>query len=139
MVPLHRRDFFRIIGGGLYVFFNIGNPFDISGIEAEQRRSLDPGNNTNTFARESQIDILASKAGIDPIEFRLKNHKDPRMIAVLQALKEKCNWKPEKSPGGRGFGIAFGFDTGTYVAHMAEVNILDRNEPPQGGGEPAII
>jgi isoquinoline 1-oxidoreductase len=175
-----------------------------------------PANNTNTFARESQIDMMASKAGIDPIEFRLKNLKDPRMIAVLEALKVKANWKPAKSPSGRGYGIACGFDAGTYVAHMAEVKvdkktghvhvlrvvcaqemgycvnpegtqiqlegcitmglgyalkedveftggdvktenfgtyeipkfswvpeiegiILDRNEPPQGGGEPAII
>jgi isoquinoline 1-oxidoreductase len=82
-----------------------------------------PGNNTNTFARESQIDMMAAKAGIDPIEFRLKNLKDPRMIAVLEALKEKANWKPAKSPSGRGFGIACGFDAGTYVAHMAEVEV----------------
>lgn len=39
-IPLHRRDFFRIIGGGLYVFFQISNPFEIIGAEAEQRRSL---------------------------------------------------------------------------------------------------
>ena len=32
-----------------------------------------PSNNTNTFARESQIDIMAAKAGIDPVEFRLQN------------------------------------------------------------------
>ena len=160
--------------------------------------------------------MMAAKAGIDPIEFRLKNLKDPRMIAVLEALKEKCNWKPAKSPSGRGYGIACGFDAGSYVAHLAEVKvdkktgkvqvlrvvcaqemgfcvnpegsliqmegcitmglgyaltetveftggdvrtenfgtyeipkfswlpkiesvILDRNEPPQGGGEPAII
>ena len=55
-----------------------------------------PANNTNVFARESQIDMMASKAGIDPIEFRLKNLKDPRMIGVLEALKEKTNWKPIK-------------------------------------------
>jgi nicotinate dehydrogenase subunit B len=85
-----------------------------------------PANNTNTFARESQIDMMASKAGIDPIEFRLKNLKDPRMIAVLEALKEKTNWKPAKSPSSRGCGIACGFDAGTYVAHMAEVKV-DKN------------
>lgn len=82
-----------------------------------------PANNTNTFPRESQIDMMASKAGIDPIEFRLKNLKDPRMIAVLEALKEKTYWKPAKSPSGRGYGIACGFDAGSYVAHMAEVKV----------------
>jgi nicotinate dehydrogenase subunit B len=82
-----------------------------------------PGNNTNSFSRESQIDMLASKAGIDPVEFRLKNLKDPRMIAVIKALVEKCSWKPAKSPSGRGYGIACGFDAGSYVAHMAEVKV----------------
>jgi len=38
-----------------------------------------PGNNTNTFARESQIDRMAAKTGTDPLEFRLKNLKDERM------------------------------------------------------------
>jgi isoquinoline 1-oxidoreductase len=40
MIPLHRRDFFRIIGGGMFVFFQISNPFEIFSAEAEQRRSL---------------------------------------------------------------------------------------------------
>lgn len=85
-----------------------------------------PGNNTNTFARESQIDMMAAKAKMDPIEFRLKNLKDPRMIAVLQALKEKTNWKSNVSPSGKGLGIACGFDAGTYVAHMAEVKVDEK-------------
>ena len=46
-----------------------------------------PNNNTNTFARESQIDIMASTAGIDPLEFRLKNLKDEKMIACLKAVQ----------------------------------------------------
>jgi nicotinate dehydrogenase subunit B len=82
-----------------------------------------PGNNTNTFARESHIDILATEAGIDPLEFRLRNLKDKRMIRVLQACTKKFNWKPAKAPSGRGFGIAAGTDAGTYVAHMAEVEV----------------
>jgi len=82
-----------------------------------------PANNTNVFARESQIDMMAAKAGIDPIEFRLKNLKDPRMIAVLEELKKKANWQPIKSPSGKGYGIACGFDAGSYVAHFAEVNV----------------
>ncbi|NIM83892.1 MAG: molybdopterin-dependent oxidoreductase, partial [Candidatus Aminicenantes bacterium] len=51
-----------------------------------------PANNTNTFARESQIDIMASKAGMDPVEFRLKNLKDERMRRVLQGAAEKFGW-----------------------------------------------
>ena len=43
-----------------------------------------PGNNTNTFARESHIDILAVQAGIDPVEFRLRNLSDKKMRHVLE-------------------------------------------------------
>lgn len=85
-----------------------------------------PANNTNTFARESQVDIMACKAGIDPLEFRLANLKDPQMIRVLKAAAEKFGWTPSKAPSGRGYGIACGTDAGTYVAHIAEVTV-DRN------------
>jgi nicotinate dehydrogenase subunit B len=82
-----------------------------------------PGNNTNTFARESQIEIMASKAGMDPLDFRLKNLRDERMIGVLKAVADKFGWTPIKGPSGKGYGIACGIDAGTYVAHMAEVNV----------------
>jgi len=82
-----------------------------------------PANNTNTFARESHIDILAEEAGADPLEFRLKNLKDKRMIRVLQVAAKKFGWTPAKAPSGRGYGIATGIDVGTYVAHMAEVEV----------------
>ncbi|NIM57699.1 MAG: molybdopterin-dependent oxidoreductase [Candidatus Aminicenantes bacterium] len=82
-----------------------------------------PSNNTNTFARESQIDIMALRAGIDPLEFRLKNLKDKRMIGVLTTAAEKFGWTKSKAGNGRGYGISLGIDSGTYVAHMAEVEV----------------
>lgn len=85
-----------------------------------------PANNTNTFARESQIDIMAAKAGIDPLEFRLKNLKNDQVIRILKAAAEKFGWTPSKAPSGRGYGIACGFDVGTWIAFMAEVEV-DKN------------
>jgi nicotinate dehydrogenase subunit B len=82
-----------------------------------------PNANTNTFARECQIDIMASAAGIDPLEFRLKNLKDEKMIGCLKAVAEKFGYTPRKTPGGRGIGVACGTDAGTWVAHMAEVKV----------------
>lgn len=82
-----------------------------------------PGNNTNTFARESQIDIIAAKVGADPMDFRLKNLKDERMLGVLKAVGDLFGYEPAKSPSGRGYGIACGFDAGSYVAHIAEVKV----------------
>ncbi|MGA8184688.1 MAG: molybdopterin cofactor-binding domain-containing protein [Terriglobia bacterium] len=82
-----------------------------------------PANNSNTHARESHIDLLAAKAGVDPIEFRLKNLKDERMRRVLQAAAKQFGWKPAKSPSGRGLGVACGTDVGAVVAHIAEVAV----------------
>jgi len=82
-----------------------------------------PNNNANTFARESQIDIMASEAGIDPLEFRLKNLKDEKMIDCWKAVADKFGYVPGKTPGGKGIGIACGTDAGTWVAMMAEVKV----------------
>ncbi len=82
-----------------------------------------PNNNTNTFARETQIDIMANASGIDPLEFRLSNLSDEKMIGVLKAVADKFGYVPGKTPSGRGIGIACGTDAGTWVAHIAEVKV----------------
>lgn len=82
-----------------------------------------PGNNTNTFARESHIDMMAAGAGLDPVEFRLQNLRDERMIRVLKAAADRFGWQPAKAPSQRGFGVACGIDAGTYVAAIAEVAV----------------
>jgi len=82
-----------------------------------------PGANMNVFAVESQMDMMASAAGVDPLEFRLRHLTDPRMQSVLRAAADAFGWKPATGPSGRGFGIACGTDAGTYVATMAEVAV----------------
>lgn len=82
-----------------------------------------PGANANVFARESHIDLLAAKAGIDPLEFRLKNLTDVRMKGVLQAAAAKFGYTPKAGSSGRGYGIACGTDAGTWVASIAEVKV----------------
>jgi isoquinoline 1-oxidoreductase len=82
-----------------------------------------PNNNTNTFAREVQIDIMAAAAGTDPLEFRRKNLKDKHILDCLNAVAEKFGYVAGKSPSGRGIGIACGADAGAWVAHMAEVKV----------------
>jgi isoquinoline 1-oxidoreductase len=82
-----------------------------------------PGSNTNIFARESHIDVMAAKAGMDPLEFRLKNLTNKRMIRVLNAAAEKFGWRPSKAPSGRGQGVVCLDYLDTYVAAMAEVSV----------------
>jgi len=81
-----------------------------------------PGNNTTTFARESQIDATAAAAGIDPLEFRLSNITNAEMKATLELAAGTFDWN-KKKPEDHGYGIALGWDAGTYVAMIAEVKV----------------
>jgi isoquinoline 1-oxidoreductase len=74
----------------------------------------------NVFARETHMDELAAGLKLDPLVFRLKNLKDQRMRAVLEAAAASFDWG--KTPAERhGCGIACGFEKGSYVATCAEV------------------
>jgi isoquinoline 1-oxidoreductase len=84
-----------------------------------------PSVNTNTFARESHMDALAAKAGIDPLEFRLNHLSDARMRRVLEAVAKQFAWKAGKAPSGRGAGIACGIYSNAYAATMADV-VVDK-------------
>ena len=106
-----------VVRGGWNANQNGMHPFGIGPWRA-------PGANANTFAREAHIDLLAQKAGIDPVGFRELNlTKNPRMLRVLRAVAEKFGWQPKMSPSKRGFGVALGDDAGTYVGTIAEVKV----------------
>jgi nicotinate dehydrogenase subunit B len=77
----------------------------------------------NHFAREAHVSEMAALAGLDPLEFRLRNLSDARVRAVLQAAADKFGWGKRKPAAGTGFGIAAGFEKGGYVATCAEVSI----------------
>ncbi len=79
----------------------------------------------NHFARETHMDSLAHIAQVDPLEFRLKNLMDPRMRAVLEAAAQSFGWPRKKTADGQGFGIAAGYEKGSYVATFAEI-FVDR-------------
>ena len=70
----------------------------------------------NTFAHKSYIDELATEAGVDPIEYRLRYLRDPRAVDLVHAVAERAGWTPRpvwKPPvaendivRGRGFAYA---------------------------------
>jgi CO/xanthine dehydrogenase Mo-binding subunit len=82
-----------------------------------------PGARMNVFAVESQIDLMAAAAGVDPLEFRLRNTSDARMRKVLQEAAKAFGWPGAKAGAGRGRGIACGIDAGTYVALIVEIAV----------------
>jgi len=75
----------------------------------------------NHFARETHMDDLARELKIDLLEFRLKNLRDDRLIAVLKAATDKFGWAMHKASADHGFGIACGVEKGGYIATCAEV------------------
>jgi nicotinate dehydrogenase subunit B len=81
----------------------------------------------NHFARETHMDSLAHAAAMDPLEFRLKNLADPRMRAVLETGKKAFGWPRQKTAEGQGFGVAGGYEKGSYVATFAEI-FVDRKK-----------
>lgn len=80
-----------------------------------------PSVNSNTFGRESHIDVMAAKGGFDPLEFRLNNLTDARMRRLLEATAKQFGWKAAKAPSGRGAGVACGIYADSCNATMAEV------------------
>ena len=92
------------------------------------------GSPDNIFVAECFMDELASAAGMDPIEFRLRHAPRPRGTAVLKAAAEKAGWQPRPSGTVRssgdvavGRGVAMlGSDTDTNVAGIFEVSVNRR-------------
>ncbi len=105
------------------------------------------GHPAGMFPQEVHMDRLAEKLGMDPVEFRLKNHarkedgdQDRKFpfasIGLEECVKQgfekigwKANWrKPNTSPGPikRGLGVAFqSCRHGAIVAPMSSIIKLD--------------
>src|ERR1051326_252965 len=81
----------------------------------------------NHFARECHIDELANAVKMDPLEFRLKNIKEQRLRAVLEAATKSFGWGKTRPVNDHGFGLACGFEKGSYIATCAEIGI-ERDE-----------
>ncbi len=57
-----------------------------------------PNRLQNTFAHESLMDEIAAKVGADPVEYRLRHLRDPRLIGVVRAAAKTAGWTPRPSP-----------------------------------------
>jgi CO/xanthine dehydrogenase Mo-binding subunit len=73
----------------------------------------------NIFAIESFVDELAIRAGVDPVEYRLRHLDDERAHAVITAAADAAGW----SDRGEGWGFAFArySNHGAYCAVVATV------------------
>jgi len=93
-----------------------------------------PGRLQNTYANESFVDELAAAAGVDPVEFRLRNLKDARGAECIQRCVGLAQWKARGKQArdegdtarGRGFSYVKYELARTYVAVVADVEVNRR-------------
>jgi len=86
----------------------------------------------NGFSNEVFIDELATAAGVDPVEYRLRYlSDDKREKGCLKLAAEKSNWSTPLSDGPagtkRGRGIAVTTSHRSYSACVAEVTVFPDN------------
>ena len=92
-----------------------------------------PNRLQNTFAHECFLDELAAHSKADPVEYRLRHLRDPRLIAVVNEVAKAANWevRPSPKPAARKTGVVTGRgmasvlyegDNG-YSALVAEVEV----------------
>jgi CO/xanthine dehydrogenase Mo-binding subunit len=94
-----------------------------------------PGRMQNTFGNECFLDELATAAGIDPFEVRIRNLNDPRGVELLERLKTLAAWQPktQRSPQSgdvvKGRGVAYiKYElVRTYVGAVADVEVDKRS------------
>src|SRR5262245_38684330 len=69
-----------------------------------------PSRLQNTFAHESFMDEIAAQVKADPVEYRLRHLRDPRLIDVVKAAAKSAGWdtRPSPRPGRAATGIASG-------------------------------
>jgi nicotinate dehydrogenase subunit B len=92
-----------------------------------------PARLQNTFAHESFIDEIATSVQADPVEYRLRHLRDPRLIAVVRAAAQRANWDTRPSPRsdnsrtgratGRGISCVFYEGDNGYCSIVAEVEV----------------
>ena len=94
------------------------------------------GNPQMTFAMESQIDELADRLGIDPIDLRLLNAPESgdvtiagwrlgsaRLTECLQRARDEIGWDAKRASGGRGRGVGV-----AAAVHVSGANAFEHSE-----------
>ena len=88
----------------------------------------------NVFSIESFMDELATAAGADPVEFRLKHLQDVRGREVIAKAAEGFGWrKGQQAPQGRGYGFAFARykNLAAYCAIATEIEVNSETGRPR--------
>jgi CO/xanthine dehydrogenase Mo-binding subunit len=104
----------------------VASPFFTGPLRAPERLQ-------NTFAHESFMDEIAAQVKVDPVAYRLRHLRDPRLIEVVRAATTAARWEPRPSPrpgagragvvSGRGVACAVYEGTNGWVAMVVELDV----------------
>jgi nicotinate dehydrogenase subunit B len=104
------------------------------GLRAHSMRT--PGQRQQNFVREAFFNEVASAAGMDPFQFRLNNTNAPRLISVINSVKEAAGWETRPSPspsaattGSKplvGQGCSVMLRSNAYWACVAQVTVVPK-------------
>ena len=116
-----------------YGTFQIGQKASPLGIGIRDHSMRTPGQLQQNFPRELAISEAAAQAGIDAIEFRLRQSDDARLRGVLTAVRDASGWQTRPSPSPRaaanggtpvtGQGVSAMLRSGTYWACVCQVSV----------------
>ncbi len=114
--------------------FQVGQKSSPLGIGLRDHSMRTPGQLQQNFPREVAFSEAAAAAGLDAIEFRLKQTDDARLIGALKAAREASGWESRTSPAPHakaagttpvtGQGVSVMLRSGTYWACVCQVSVV---------------
>jgi CO/xanthine dehydrogenase Mo-binding subunit len=117
-----------------YGTFQIGQKASPLGVGLRDHSMRTPGQLQQNYPRELAMSEAAAKAGIDAIEFRLRQTDDARLRAVLTAVRDASEWQTRPSPSPKaaargsavvsGQGVSAMLRSGTYWACVCQVSVV---------------
>jgi CO/xanthine dehydrogenase Mo-binding subunit len=117
-----------------YGTFQVGQKESPLTIGLRDHSMRTPGQLQQNFPRELALSEAAARAGVDAIEFRLRQTDDERLIRVLKAVREASGWQTRSAPSPTssvtgsakvtGQGVSAMLRSGTYWACVCHVSVV---------------
>src|SRR5438876_1136645 len=117
-----------------YGTFQLGQKASPLAIGLRDHRMRTPGQLQQNYPRELALSEAAALAGVDAIEFRLRQTDDQRLIGALKAVRETSGWQTRPSPSPKagatgsapvsGQGVSVMLRSGTYWACVCHVSVV---------------
>lgn len=114
--------------------FQLGQKASPLAIGLRDHSMRTPGQLQQNYPRELAFSEAAALAGIDAIEFRLRQTDDQRLIGALKAVREASGWQTRPSPSPKagatgsapvsGQGVSVMLRSGTYWACVCHVSVV---------------